>query len=202
MNMKRIWATLAIISGIATPLPAVLAKDPKPQESKYADAVESGPKMMKESLTGSLTDMASKPDENRNPPKKPLGLYFGGLNIQYKSPYAKEPAKTMATFAYDLNEFKGKNGCGFASCKDEMAKKDDVDKAWNKTHMSYVREQEYARSWWTKTDPSFAKDSNQDLWIQESLLDGTYLFDKFREKTGERVNGYMQVELKYLSNKT
>ena len=44
---------------------------------------------------------------------KPLGFYFDKANVVFRSGYEKQPARTMAEFAYDLNEFIHTKGGGY-----------------------------------------------------------------------------------------
>lgn len=46
---------------------------------------------------------------------KPIGFYFNKADMVFRSGYEKQPAKTMAEFAYDLEEFNRGKGGGYAN---------------------------------------------------------------------------------------
>lgn len=46
---------------------------------------------------------------------KALGFYFNKANLVFRSGYEKQPAKTMAEFAYNLQEFNRGKGGGYAN---------------------------------------------------------------------------------------
>ena len=178
---------------------------------------------MNTSLVGSLTDLAKTPDDNRFGTNKPLGFYYAGHNIQFKSPYAKLPAKTIAQFALALHDFQVTQGGGFigyekavehppgmrapastdpvnAKAMQLLQQQSGAREALTKAHVSYGKQKEFARTWWSSHDPNFKKEALPDGWINDSILDANYLFCKFEQKTGANNKEFMDSELDKLAN--
>ena len=103
MTNKLIRTVLLV--ACATLFPLAVSADPQLIPNKYEDATKTAESNLNTSLVGSLTDLAKTPDDNRFGTNKPLGFYYAGHNLQYKSPYAKLPAKTIAEFALALHDF-------------------------------------------------------------------------------------------------
>ena len=103
MTNKLIRTVLLV--ACATLFPLAVSADPQLIPNKYEDATKTGESNLNTSLVGSLTDLAKTPDDNRFGTNKPLGFYYAGHNVEFKSPYAKLPAKTIAQFALDLHDF-------------------------------------------------------------------------------------------------
>jgi hypothetical protein len=199
MMSKPFVATLLV--ACATLLPVAASADPKVIPNPYADATRTAQSNMRSSLVGTLTDLAKTADDSRFTAHKPLGFYYGGRNLPFKSPYAKQSQARMAEFAYDLDALKAKSGCSYASYVEALKKGTGKQQALAKTYLGYNKQRDFARSWWSKNDPAFEKALTQDLWLHESILDASYLIDRWWQKLGDKNKEWMDNELNNLANR-
>ena len=221
MISKQIRTVLLV--ACATLFPLAVSADPKLIPNPYADAAKTAESNLNASLVGSLADLAKAPDDNRFGTNKPLGFYYSGHNVEFKSPYAKLPAKTIAQFALDLHNFLISQGGGFggyehalihppglhvpfstdpvsAKAMQMLHHQSATREALITAHVAYDKQKEYARTWWSSHDPNFKKELMPDWWINDSILDANYLFLKFQQKTGANNKEFMDSELDKLAN--
>ncbi len=159
---RFIYVAALVACSSFIPLVAV-AGDPQAIHSKYEDAVYNP--SLEASIEGGVMELA-KTDR-----------YHVPANSKFKSAYDKANLKTVAKFAYDLDTYNARNGGGWVHYKEK-----------NYKYVPYAKQKEFAKSWWTKNDPLFAKDKEPDTWLKESILDGTYLYNKYHEKNSPGAN--------------
>ena len=156
MIPKQLCTALLVAYSVLLPFTAK-ADDPKTIPNKYADAIYNP--ALAESIEGGIADLAK------------TARYHAPPNSKFKSAYDKVALKTVAKFAYDLDTYNATNGAGWVHYKEKTYK-----------YLPYAKQKEFAKTWWTKNDAGFAKDSSQDVWLHEAILDGTYLYNKYHEK--------------------
>ncbi len=128
---------------------------------------------------------------------KPLGLYSVTPEVVYRSGYEKLPSQTQVEWAYDLREFVLAKGGGLENyekyVQEEAERKqrpqqaeyslsgqmpdpyDPIDRAY----VSYGERKKFAREWWTARDEGFKNCFVQDWWLNDAILDGTCLWQRW-----------------------
>lgn len=129
---------------------------------------------------------------------KPLGFYRDNADVVFRSGYEKQPAKTMAEFAYDLAEFRNTKGGGFEHfvqyqkeqqernkgksqvdeiLNESLGQKPDPLDPWARAHVSYAEQKSFAERWWQNTYPSYSKNPLlKDWWLNDAILDANNMW--------------------------
>ena len=119
---------------------------------------------------------------------KPLGCYIPGGHVVFGSGYKDVPAKTIAEWVYDLNEYVSANG-GW------------TPNGWLEQPFSYKRiKKNFASAWWMKHSDGFSDlvGLAQDAWIYEAILDGAHIWSKYEELRNKGAGSAIDYEGKHL----
>lgn len=186
--MYRAVLILAVL--LFTQLPALADRDEQTFTKLMEIASGSAPKDSPADMTGL---------RGGGKAGKSLGFYRDNSDIQFRSGYEKQPAKTMAEFAYDLAEFRHTKGGGFehfVQYQKEQAErnkgksqveqtlmeslrggKPDPYDPYVRAHVSYSDQRKFAETWWQSHYPiSYKAAPMKDWWLNDSILDANNMW--------------------------
>lgn len=149
---------------------------------------------VKESKSGKKLDWSTTSVRGGADSGKPLGCYFNGNKVEYRSGYAKLEPKVWAEWTCALNDFLKSHGGGWdwyiKNSQMGMGKNDPLtvysaeqQKAtdpWDKSFVPYAKQEEYAKTWWSRYNPEFRKMGFvwKDWWLNDAILDGNLLIGR------------------------